>query len=96
MSINVDPQALAAAAAQFNTQSQQLEDLIRQVTNSINQLEPAWKSSAAVSFTNMMTQWNTDVNNIQQVLLEVSNNVKGAGTGYETLDQDIAKNFNSR
>lgn len=91
--INVDTEALATAATNFGNQSEQLGELINQVTNSINQLEPAWKSNAAVSFTDLMNQWHKDVNDIHQVLLEVANNVKVAGVNYSTLDSDIAKGF---
>lgn len=91
--INVDPAALAAAASQFGNQSEQLGELIRQVTSSINQLEPAWKSDASISFNDLMVQWNRDVNNIHQALIEVASNVKGAGISYSTLDTDIAKGF---
>lgn len=91
--IQVDPAALAQAATQFGNQSEQLGELIQQVTNSINALEPAWKSDASVSFNDLMTQWNKDVANIHQALIEVASNVKGAGISYSTLDSDIARGF---
>lgn len=91
--IQVDPEALATAASQFGTQSEQLGELINQVTSSINNLAPAWKSNASISFNDLMTQWQKDVNNIHQALLEVASNVKGAGISYSTLDSDIAKGF---
>lgn len=91
--IGVDTEAVAAAAAQFNTQSVQLEELIGAVSKSLSALEPLWTGPAASQFVTLMGQWNSDVTNIQQVLTQVSTRVAQAGTGYTDLDQSIQRSF---
>lgn len=91
--IRVSPEVLAAEAAKFGTQSEHLGEVIHQVTNSIENLRAAWKSDASISFDTLMNEWRRDVDNIHQVLLEVAQNVKGAGISYSELDTDISKGF---
>lgn len=91
--IKVDTAAVATAAAQFNGQASNLEELIAQVTTSLNNLEPLWTGPAATQFVTLMTEWRQDVNNIQQVLTQVSQRVATAGTSYDDTDSGIANSF---
>lgn len=91
--ISVDTEAVASAASQFNGQSASLEELIGQVTKTLNALEPLWTSTAATQFVTLMTEWNTDVTNIQQVLTQVGQRVAQAGVSYTDTDTSIASSF---
>ena len=91
--ISADTGAIQAAGAKFSSQAVQLADLITQVTQDLNNLEPLWKGQAAGQFVTLMTLWSKDVNDIQQILEQVGQRVNNAGMGYAQLDQDIAKGF---
>jgi WXG100 family type VII secretion target len=91
--IGVDTEAVAAAASQFNGQAAQLEELIGAVSKSLNALEPLWTGPAATQFVTLLTQWNGDISNIQQILTQVSQRVAQAGTAYSDTDTSIARSF---
>ena len=91
--IGTNTEAMHHAADQFASQSVQLADLITQVGKDISTLQESWRGPAATSFADLMAQWHTDVNGIQQVLEDVARNVKGAGIGYDDLDKEIERKF---
>lgn len=91
--IKAQTETMQQKARDFETSVQNLGDTLSQVKSSIEQLQGAWSSSAADSFSNVMIQWNKDVQQLKDTLEEVAKNVNVAGVSYQDLDNDIRKSF---
>lgn len=91
--IKAQTETMQQKARDFETSVQNLGDTLSQVKSSIEQLQGAWSSSAADSFSNVMIQWNKDVQQLKDTLEEVAKNVNVAGVSYQDLDNDIKKSF---
>lgn len=91
--IRTNTETMQAKAKDFETSVQNLGETLQQVKNSIEELQSAWSSSAADSFSNVMIQWNKDVQQLKDTLDQVAKNVNIAGVNYQDLDNDIRKSF---
>ncbi len=91
--IKANTQAIGGAAGDFATAAQNLEEQIKNVTNSINNLASEWSGTGADSFNNVMVRWNKDVQEVQNCLTEVAQHVKQAGVSYDDLEAAISKGF---
>ncbi|HET8840356.1 MAG TPA: WXG100 family type VII secretion target [Ktedonobacteraceae bacterium] len=91
--IKADTAAIQAAASKFSSQATQLGELISAVTGDINALSGLWEGQGYQQFINLTTEWNKDIQSIQQVLVEVSQRVDKAGIGFSDLDQSVAASF---
>lgn len=91
--ISAQTDTMQEKARDFETSVQQLGETLQQVKSSIEQLQAAWSSNAADSFSNVMLQWNKDVQQLKDTLEQVAKNVNVAGINYQDLDNDIRKSF---
>lgn len=93
--ISADTETMQQKAGDFQTAVQHLGDTLQNVKNTIEQLQGAWSSSAADSFTNVMLQWNKDVSQLKDTLDQVAKNVTGASISYQDVDNSIKKGFSN-
>lgn len=91
--IQADPESIRNAAQQFSQQSVALADLIGQVTSDMDNLVGLWSGNAYTQFTELMSQWHTDIQGVQSILETVAKQVDNAGLGYSDLDSQISRSF---
>ncbi|GCE10538.1 WXG100 family type VII secretion target [Tengunoibacter tsumagoiensis] len=84
---------LTGAAAAFDQRVQDLEAALKAVENTVQGLADQWVGQGNESFTTVMGKWHTDVNSLNQTLVEISKNVKGSNTLYQDVDQDVKRAF---
>jgi WXG100 family type VII secretion target len=91
--IRANTAGIQSGASKFSQQSVELGDLLTTVSGTIDELQSLWTGPAASQFVDLMSEWSKDVNNIKQVLEEISTKVNQAGLGYGDLDSQIQRAF---
>ncbi len=93
MDLQVSTPAISGGAQRFRTVADELLNQINVVGREIESLRGEWKGPAALQFDGLMGQWNSDAQNITQVLNEVVQRLNQANTSYEEVEGSIAKSF---
>jgi WXG100 family type VII secretion target len=87
------PEEMRSAAGSLDAKAQELIQMLQQIKSQIDSLSPMWQGQAATKFTELMTQWSSDVQGIENVLSTVSRNLQQAAQSYEDVDMSISRGF---
>ena len=84
---------LAEKHRNLDTVADELLNQISVVGREIEGLRGEWTGMAASQFDGLMGQWNSDAQNITQLLEEVVQRLNQASTSYEEVESSITKTF---
>lgn len=73
--ISVSRSEVLSTASQFDQKTSELQDVMQQIKSQIAAMM-SWKGDAQVNFTDIMGQWNNDINQVQMTLADVSSRLK--------------------
>jgi WXG100 family type VII secretion target len=81
---------LTTAADQMVQANELLQDEGRQLGQAVDSVQGAWSGAAATAFTNLMTQYATDFNNLNTALFNIAEQVSGAARDYQAQEDTAA------
>jgi len=87
--------AMDNAATNFNNRYNEFIAAAQNITSDTQALQAAWQGNGYNEFTNAMSQWNTDINNVTADLQSMSLGVQQSGAAIQATDQNIARAFRS-
>ena len=73
--ISMSRNEVLSTASQFDQKSSELQDVMQQIKSQIATMM-SWKGDAQVNFTDVMVQWNTNINEVQATLADISSRLK--------------------
>lgn len=84
----VDSEAVAAAAATITATVSRLQTDASALHSGLSALESTWTGQAATAFQGVVQQWRATQANLEQVLSEIDQALRTAGSQY--LDVELA------
>jgi WXG100 family type VII secretion target len=91
--IRVTPEQLEGTSSQLTNAASNIESTLSQVKAQVESIAGVWQGAAAMEFQNLMTQWNTDAQDLHAVLTQIAQNMIKAADAYRQADTGIAKGF---
>ena len=88
------PELLKASDDMMNT-NELLMDEGRQLAQAVDSVQGAWSGAAAQAFTNLMTQYSTDFNNLNQALSNIAEQVAGAARDYQAQEDTASSDISA-
>jgi WXG100 family type VII secretion target len=86
---------LVKAAQDMVTTNEQLQDRGRQLAQGVDSIQSAWSGAAAVAFTNLMTQFSQDFNNMNTSLFNIAEQVSGAAADYSRQEEEASSDISA-
>jgi WXG100 family type VII secretion target len=91
--IAVTPEQLEGTSSQLNNAASNIESTLSQVKAQVESIAGVWQGAAAMEFQNLLTQWNTDAQDLHAVLTQIAVNLNKAAEAYRQADSGIAQGF---
>jgi WXG100 family type VII secretion target len=93
-SFKTGTEELTKVSDQMVQANEALQDEGRQLAQAVDSVQGAWSGAAAQAFTNLMTQYATDFQNLNTALQNIAEQVAGSSRDYaaqeETASSDIS------
>ncbi len=86
------PELTKASQDMVNT-NELLTDEGRQLAQAVDSVQGAWSGAAAQAFTNLMTQFNTDFNNLNTALFNIAEQVSGSAQEYQRQEDEASSDI---
>lgn len=81
---------LLTASDQMIATNELLQDNGRKLAQAVDSVQGAWSGAAAQAFTNLMTQYSTDFNNLNTALFNIAEQVAGSARDYQSQEDTAA------
>ena len=91
--VGASSSAMSAAEANFKNRLQEFDTATQNIKSAVDELASTWKGNGYQSFTNAMTKWDTDMQNVGQDLQHLTDAVHQADSHFQDLDANISKAF---
>jgi WXG100 family type VII secretion target len=85
-SFGTSTDAMATAANQVDTVSQEISHALTTLQNQIDPLAHSWQGGAASAFNALMTQWHDDANKLTSALSDISQALNSSGKNYAATE----------
>ncbi|HEX4221508.1 MAG TPA: WXG100 family type VII secretion target [Pseudonocardiaceae bacterium] len=79
---------LQKAGAQMQSTNEQLMSNMSKLANACQEIEPAWKGTAASAFQNLMTRFQEDAKNLNSSLDTISQSINANAANYAQQEQE--------
>lgn len=90
MAIRLEHDELYARAGEYTNESQEVNALIGRLDSLMDSLMTEWEGSAAVAFNNQYTEIKPSIQELEQLLSDVSDQLKKIADTMQDTDQSIA------
>jgi len=81
---------LLTASDQMVSTNELLQDNGRKLSQAVDSVQGAWSGAAAQAFTNLMTQYHSDFNNLNTALFNIAEQVSGSARDYQAQEDTAA------
>lgn len=86
---------LTKAAGDMENTNQLLVDEGRQLAQAVDSVQGAWSGAAAQAFTNLMSQYSTDFQNLNTALNSIAEQVSGSATEYQRQEDEASSDISA-
>lgn len=85
--IRITPDQVRQVGSQFKQASQQSQEMVTRLQNTINGLEPEWEGLTKERFYQEFQQWRTSMTQFVDLLNNIGQQLDAIATRFETADQ---------
>ncbi|NRD77643.1 WXG100 family type VII secretion target [Bacillus sp. BRMEA1] len=94
--IRMTPEELKAKAARYGQSGQQIEQILRDLTNLQNELRGEWEGRAFIGFDEQFNQLKPKVQNFAQLMHDIQTQLSKTADAVAQQDEQLSQNFGLR
>lgn len=91
--IRMTPEELKAKAQRYGQAGQQIEQLLRDLTNLQNELRGEWEGRAFQGFDDQFNQLKPKVQNFAQLMHDINTQLNKTADAVAQQDEELSRNF---
>ncbi|MEL3959272.1 WXG100 family type VII secretion target [Caldifermentibacillus hisashii] len=91
--IRMTPEELKAKAQRYGNAGQQIEQLLRDLTNLQNELRGEWEGRAFQGFDDQFNQLKPKVQNFAQLMHDINTQLNKTADAVAQHDEELSRNF---
>lgn len=91
--IRMTPEELKAKAQRYGNAGQQIEQLLRDLTNLQNELRGEWEGRAFQGFDDQFNQLKPKVQNFAQLMHDINTQLNKTADAVAQQDEELSRNF---
>ncbi|AVD57819.1 MULTISPECIES: WXG100 family type VII secretion target [Heyndrickxia] len=91
--IRMTPEELKAKAQRYDNAGQQIEQLLRDLTNLQNELRGEWEGRAFQGFDDQFNQLKPKVQNFAQLMHDINTQLNKTADAVAQHDEELSRNF---
>ncbi|MFD1814745.1 WXG100 family type VII secretion target [Rhodococcus gannanensis] len=89
-------ETMETAATHVSDVNGDIQGLLSSLQGRLSAVNGAWEGAAKVAFDNLMQRWDQEAKNLNQALLEISENIRANGAAFASAqDEHVAAINNS-
>ncbi|GAF65099.1 WXG100 family type VII secretion target [Alkalihalobacillus trypoxylicola] len=94
--IRMTPEQLQSKAKRYGQSSQQIDQILRDLTNLQNELRGEWEGRAFERFDDQFRELEPKVRDFSQLMLEIENQLTKTAEAVAQQDEALSRNFGLR
>ena len=91
--IRMSPEELKSKATRYGRSAQQIEQILRELTNLQNELRGEWEGKAFQRFDDQFNQLSPKVQNFAQLMQEINTQLNKTADSVAQHDEQLSQNF---
>lgn len=94
--IRISPERMLERSKDYQTQAQNIEDVISKMTSLIGELQTEWEGAASRSFADQFNELKPSFENMHTLVETIARQLQETGNAMQQMDSEISKKFGVR